>query len=119
MIKEISEKKKHKEAIIWYKKGTAFNVICDHVKALNAYNKAIELKPDYVEAWIKKGNELCALGDYDNGIKAFNKAIELKPDCAEAWYNKANRLEEIGNRSIEASIAYKKAIELNKKRKKF
>jgi len=57
--------------------------------ALEAFNKAIKLKPDYAEAWVDKGAALGELGRIDEALKAFNKAIELNPNFAEAWYNRA------------------------------
>ena len=57
--------------------------------ALKAFDKGIELKPDYAAAWNNRGLALAKLGQYEEALKAYDKAIELKPDYATAWYNKA------------------------------
>lgn len=79
--------------------------------ALEAFDKAIELKPDYAEAWNNKGWALSALGRNEEALKAYDKAIELKPDFALAWSNKGVRLGKL-SRYEEALKAYDKAIEL-------
>lgn len=68
----------------------------NYKSALKFFNKAIELKSDYVEAWNSKGLALYKLGRYDEALKAFDKAIELKFDYAEAWYNKGVILNKLG-----------------------
>ena len=57
--------------------------------ALKAFDKAIELKPDYAAAWHNRGVVLGKLGRHDEALKAHDKAIGLKHDFASAWYNKA------------------------------
>ncbi|MCJ7746923.1 MAG: tetratricopeptide repeat protein [Desulfobacterales bacterium] len=79
--------------------------------ALEALNKAIELKPDYVFAWHNKSVTLNALGRYEEALKALDKAIALKPDYAEAWNKKSIVLNKLG-RNPEALIASEKAIAL-------
>ena len=56
-------------------------------EAVEAYNKAISLKPDYADAYYNLGNALKEQGKLEDAIKAYKKAISLKPDYAEAYYN--------------------------------
>ena len=79
--------------------------------ALEAFNKAIELKPNYANAWHNKGVTLGTLGRNDDALQAYNKAIELKPDFANAWDNKGVTLGTLG-RNDDALQAHNKAIEL-------
>ena len=80
--------------------------------ALKAFDKTIELKPDFADAWSIKGTVLGQLGKYADALQAINKAIELKPAFAEAWYNKGIILGKLG-RYNEGLQAINKAIELN------
>ncbi|MCJ7496854.1 MAG: tetratricopeptide repeat protein [candidate division Zixibacteria bacterium] len=80
-------------------------------KALELYEKAIELKPDFAEAWSNKGAALIKLNRHAEALQAFEKAIELKPDDAEAWSNKGVALDNL-NRHEKALKAHEKAIEL-------
>jgi tetratricopeptide (TPR) repeat protein len=58
-------------------------------EAIIAYQKAIELKPDYEKAWCNLGSAFIRTGQFEEGIKACNKAIRLKPDRGNNWYNLA------------------------------
>jgi len=94
----------HKRANDLYYKGK-------YEEALAAYEKAIELKPDYAEAWDNKGVTLGKLGRNEKALEAHEKAIELKPDYTEAWDNKGVTLGKLG-RNEKALEAHEKAIEL-------
>jgi len=99
-------------AITWNDKCVE---LCSHGRydeALQACNKAIELRPDYAIAWGNKGSTLHRLGRYDEALQAYNKAIELDPDHPELWNGKGSTLNDLG-RYDEALQAYNKAIELD------
>ena len=57
-------------------------------EAVQAYDKAIQLKPDFAEAYSNRGNTLKELGQLDEVLKSCDKAIEIKPDYADAHYNR-------------------------------
>lgn len=80
---------------------------------LKVLDKAIELKPKYVEAWDGKGAALGQLGRYDEALRVFEKAIEFKPNYAEAWNGKGVVLGRL-RRYDEALDALNKAIELKR-----
>jgi tetratricopeptide (TPR) repeat protein len=80
-------------------------------EAIESYDKAIELNPDYSEAWSNKGVTLSALGRYGESIQSYNKAIELKSDYYDAFYNKGVALDNLC-RYKEAIQSYDKATEL-------
>ena len=46
-------------------------------EAIEAYNKAIEINPQYAKAWYNKGNALDELGKHEESLKALDKAKEL------------------------------------------
>jgi tetratricopeptide (TPR) repeat protein len=93
-------------------RGDDFYQSNEYELALKAYDKAIELKPDYASAWDNKGFALAKLGRYEEVLKAYDKAIELKPDYATAWDNKGFALAKLG-RYEEALKVIDKAIELD------
>ena len=95
----------------YYNRGVDFFYKSQYELALKAFEKAIELKSDYVDAWSGKGVSLGELGRHEEALKAFEKAIELKPDYASAWYNKGAALSKLG-RHEEALKAFEKATEL-------
>ena len=51
--------------------------------AIQNYNKALELKPDYTDAYNNRGLAYGRKGELDLAIQNYDKALELKPDYAE------------------------------------
>ena len=82
-----------------------------HEEALQCYNKAIELNPNYDAAWNNKGNTLENLGRREEALQCYNKAIELNHHHPDAWRNKGVALWKLGRRE-EARQCIKKAVEL-------
>ncbi|MDK2907237.1 MAG: hypothetical protein PWQ66_1198, partial [Petrotoga sp.] len=93
-------------------KGVEFGKLERHKEAIEAFDKAIEINPQFAEAWINKGVDLAELERYEEALKAFDKAIEIKPQYAQAWFKKGFALGELGKYE-EALKAYEKAIEIN------
>ncbi|GAI23733.1 unnamed protein product, partial [marine sediment metagenome] len=71
----------------WNNKGTAFAELGDFDKAINYYERAIEIDPTCASAWNNKGLAFSELGDFDKKIKCYEKAIEIDPTCADAYGN--------------------------------
>ena len=64
-------------------------------EAIDAFKKAISIKPDYADAYNNMGNVLGEQGKLEEAIEAYNKALTIKPDT-EAYYNMGNALKEQG-----------------------
>ncbi|MFC2011271.1 tetratricopeptide repeat protein [Chloroflexota bacterium] len=96
----------------WFEKGFALGGQDKYEEALKAYNKAIELDPQYVLAWNNKGNTLGELGRHEEALEAYNKAIEIDPKDALAWNNRGVTLYKL-EKYQEALEAYNKAIEID------
>ena len=61
------------------------NVLKDQGKleeAIEAYKKALSLKPDYADAYNNMGNALKDQGKLEEAIEAYKKALSIKPDYA-------------------------------------
>ncbi len=54
----------------------------DHARALNDYNRAVELDTDDHDLYNDRGSSYAELGDLDKALADFDKAIALKPDYA-------------------------------------
>jgi len=81
-------------------------------EALQAFDKAIEIGPQYSPAWHGKGWTLENLGRYEEALQAFDKAIEIDPQYTLAWDGKGWALNSLG-RFEEALQAFDKAIEIS------
>ena len=98
----------------WLEKGFALGRLGRHQEELDAYNKVIEINPQYAEAWYNKGVALGRLGRHQDALDAYNKAIEINPQDALAYSNLAEVLFNLG--ALErASTNVNKAISLNDK----
>ncbi|GEM_PF-5089829 len=54
-------------------------------EAINYYDQAINIKPDFIEAWLAKGIALYELEMYEDALISFDQVIEIKPDFADAY----------------------------------
>jgi protein O-GlcNAc transferase len=79
--------------------------------AIDSYQRAIHLRPDFPEAYDGLGNVLAALGKNSEAVDAFLRAITLRPHFAQAWNNLGNALL-ADQRNAQAVDAYTRATEL-------
>ena len=80
-------------------------------EAVEKFKKAIDLKPDFIEAYFNWGYSLNKLGKYEKAAEKFKKAIELNPDFSAAYFNWGISLGGL-NKYEESGEKFKKAIEL-------
>src|SRR5512136_761726 len=76
----------------WFSKGNALFNQSKYNEAIQAYDKAIELNPQFALSWNGKGNSFNAQGKLDEAIQAYDKAIEIDPQYTTAWTNKGKTL---------------------------
>lgn len=69
-----------KDAQIFYKKGYDLFFENQFLSAVDSFNKAIELEPDYAIAFSYRGQSYETLSIYDKALRDYTKAIELNPD---------------------------------------
>ena len=55
--------------------------------AINAYKKAISLKPDYARAHFNIGNTFMSQGELDDAVNSYKKALSINPNFNEAFFN--------------------------------
>jgi tetratricopeptide (TPR) repeat protein len=71
--------------------------------AIQAYNEAIRLNPNYTEAYSNRGAAFDALNNPERAVQDYTAAIELNPQLTAAYSNRAAALGDLGN--------FEKAIE--------
>ncbi|MEL6351539.1 MAG: tetratricopeptide repeat protein, partial [Cyanobacteria bacterium J06627_28] len=69
-------------------RGNTLRDLERYQEALDSYDRAIELQPDYHYAWNSRGNTLRDLERYQEALDSYDRAIELQPDYHYAWSNK-------------------------------
>jgi Flp pilus assembly protein TadD len=92
--------------------GMALGHLDRHEEALLAYQRALQLRPDYPEALNNLGTTLEALGRPAEALVCFQNALKLQPDRAEWWSNVGNVLLLL-RRHEEAEAAYRQAVALS------
>jgi len=98
-------------AMDWVNQGLTLYNQEKYDEAIQAYDKAIELDPNYAAPWNNKGIALGILGKYDEALVCFDEAIRLDPKYAEAWYNKGVVLE-VQGKYDEALVCFDEAVQL-------
>jgi tetratricopeptide (TPR) repeat protein len=97
-------------AIVWFERGCELDA--DSTKwapAIEAYEKAIELEPDYSDAYCNLGAIRYNQGQRSAARRAFEACLEREADHVEANFNLANVLEEEGDDGA-ALAHYRRAL---------
>jgi tetratricopeptide (TPR) repeat protein len=71
----------------WVKTSDARYEGGDFDGAIEGYNEAIRLKPDYPYAYFSRGWARKGKGDLDGAIEDYNEAIRLEPSYPEAYFS--------------------------------
>jgi tetratricopeptide (TPR) repeat protein len=99
----------------WYVKGNNWVGVKRYPRALTCYEKALKLKPDYVEALQGKGYALMQLQRYEEAIACYDQAIELTPQQGQSWFVRGLILTHL-QRYEEAIASFDKATSLQSDR---
>jgi tetratricopeptide (TPR) repeat protein len=83
-------------------------------KAIQAYQKAIELDPTYVEAYNNLGITYQMIGESDKAFEVYERATKINPKY-EKGYNNLGTLLLLKDRYEEALDAFQKALAINSK----
>ncbi|MBW9221687.1 protein kinase [Methanothermococcus sp. SCGC AD-155-C09] len=93
----------------WYNKGVALYYQEKYNEAIECYDKALKIDPNYVDAWYNKGVALKNLGKYNEAIMCYDRVLEIDPGYVKAWNNKGDILYKLG-RYNEAIKCYDKSL---------
>jgi tetratricopeptide (TPR) repeat protein len=100
------------DVLIHFNSGVSFYNQREFSKAIQAYQKVIELDPTYVEAYNNMGIIYQMLGNADRAFGAYQKATEINPRY-EKGYNNLGILLLLKGRYEEALEAFAKALAVN------
>ena len=104
--------KQYPQSIILYNiLGSANKSLGKLDDAIEAYKKALSIKPDYAEAYNNMGVTLQEQGKLKEAINAYKKAISIKPDYAEAYNNMGNAFK-LQGKLDDAIEAYNRALSI-------
>jgi len=81
-------------------------------KALEDFNRAIEIDPTRADGYVGRANTLNTLGRYQEALKDYDKAIEIDPQLANAYVNRGSAYSHL--EQYQKAIAdYEKGLELD------
>ncbi len=100
-----------RRASILTDRGVAYTRLNQAKLAIDDFNKAAQLFPEYAAVYNNRGNLLLALGLPKEAIKDFERALVLAPGYASAYNNRANAYMKLGQAG-DAIRDYSKAIQL-------
>lgn len=83
-------------------------------KALESFERAVELDPKGATGYLGRANALNTLGRWERSIADYNRAIDLDPDLANAYVNRGIAYAQLGE-AKKAIADYEKALELKPK----
>ncbi len=72
----------------YFLRGNMMYTLKRYKEAVIAYDKAIRLKPDYVDVYVNRGLAKYRMGQNFSAIADYNEAIRLKPDLPFAYVNR-------------------------------
>lgn len=75
------------QALVWTLAGHEFLRQKEPDQALNAFQQAIRVEPDFPGAWAGLGLAYEDLNEYLQALKAYEEAVRLQPNVAVYWYN--------------------------------
>jgi tetratricopeptide (TPR) repeat protein len=100
-----------RRATILNDRGVAYARKQQHKEAIEDFNRAIQLYPEYPATYNNRGNVLLSLGVVREAMKDFDRALVLAPGYAAAYTNRAGAHMRMGQ--LDRAVAdYTKAIEL-------
>lgn len=98
-----------------FERGQDAHAKGDYKLALEFYEEAIKLRPEFPEAEFQRGQALLRLNRREEAEQAFRRAIELKPTWILPYAKLGFLLSRIMNRQGEAEVLLRKALELEPK----
>jgi tetratricopeptide (TPR) repeat protein len=112
VIEDLTGKRIEKKTAIHIFKGKVHSDKGQFDRAIEDYNKVLEINPRDAVAYVNRGVAYYDKGQYDQAISDYNKAIEINPRDVYAYGNRGNVYYNKGQ--YDKAIAdYNKVIEIN------
>ena len=107
-----SQKNKRAAAQALYSQGLGILSRDDYARAVQYFEKAVEIDPNYAESWYQAGFCYGMLGRHTDALKASRQAAKLRPEWAETYVNIGASSFALGQYK-EAAEAYRQATKLD------
>src|SRR2546421_6267910 len=98
-----------------FERGQDAHAKNDYQKAIELYDAAIKIKPEFPEAEFQRAMALLFTNRKGEAIDGFNRAVALRPDWAMAYSKFGSFLGSYGNDPAGAEPILRRAVELDPK----
>lgn len=98
-------------AVAQNNRGAAYDALDGHARAIEDFDRAIEINRDYAAAYYNRGRTYDSLGKHARAIEDYDRALEIDPDFADAYQNRGVSHESLGEFD-KAQEDWKRAIEI-------
>lgn len=88
--KQVARNSKNFSAVDATARGNEFYFAKNYAKALEAYDEAVMLNPNYAEAYNERGIVKYELGQYAEAVSNYTMAIKLRANFVDALNNRGN-----------------------------
>jgi predicted O-linked N-acetylglucosamine transferase (SPINDLY family) len=99
--------------VLLYNRGRALQDLGRFDEALQSYDAALAVAPDYAAALNNRGNVLRGLRRNDEALESYNRALAREPDNVETLYNRGNMQWQLFGNYAGAVRDLEKAASLN------
>lgn len=99
------------ENFVFYYEGVRFLDEGNNEKALAAFDRSTQVKPDFAEGWHAKGNVFASLGRYQEAISSYDQAIKYDSNLHNSWFERGTTYSRL-KQSDRALSSYRRATEI-------
>lgn len=96
----------------WYILGIAYGESGQFAKAIEAYQRALRVNPEFPGTWLNLGIAYAKAGQSAKAIKAYQQALRINPEDAYAWNNLGSAYDDAGQSAM-AIESYQQALRIN------
>ena len=101
-----------KDATYWFDKGALVSTYGNNKVAVQYFQKAIALDPNFSRAYFSQGVSFGQLGEYEKAIAQINRALKMEPQNGMYYYGRG-RVYLLSGDKAKAMEDFKKAAELD------
>jgi tetratricopeptide (TPR) repeat protein len=107
-----SSKPVKKDASYWFNKGALVSTYGNNKAAIQYFQKAIALDPNFSRAYFSQGVSYGQLGQYQKAIAQINRALKMEPQNGMYYYGRG-RVYLLSGDKTKATEDFKKAADLD------